>query len=100
MTDLTQSDWKKQLAEDADAVIIDVRTDNEVALGIIDSAIQIDIRQPQQFLNEIEKLDKSKSYYVYCKSGGRSAQACSIMQQMGFNRTYNLLGGYDQWQHK
>lgn len=100
MTDLTQSDWKKQLAEDTDAVIIDVRTDNEVALGIIDSAIQIDIRQPQQFLNEIEKLDKSKSYYVYCKSGGRSAQACSIMQQMGFNRTYNLLGGYDQWQHK
>ncbi|MGV6831174.1 MAG: rhodanese-like domain-containing protein [bacterium] len=100
MADLTQSDWKQQLSEDADAVVIDVRTDNEVALGIIGSAKQIDIYQPQQFLSEIEKLDKSKSYYVYCKAGGRSAQACSIMQQMGFNKTYNLLGGYDQWEDK
>ena len=45
----------------------------------------------------LEKLDKSKNYYVYCRSGGRSAQAATLMDQMGFNETYNLLGGFKEW---
>jgi rhodanese-related sulfurtransferase len=46
----------------------------------------------------LEELDKSKNYYVYCKAGGRSAQACSIMSQMGFANTYNLEGGMMHWE--
>ena len=41
------------------------------------------------FIYRLEELDPSKNYYVYCKAGGRSAQACSIMQQMGFKNVYN-----------
>jgi len=59
--------------------------------------INIDIRQGQGFLDEIEKLDKSKNYYVYCRSGARSAQACNLMEQIGFDTTYNLLGGFMEW---
>jgi len=43
-------------------------------------------------------LDKTKKYYVYCRSGGRSGQACNIMQQMGFGNTYNLIGGIMEWE--
>jgi rhodanese-related sulfurtransferase len=43
-------------------------------------------------------LDKSKNYYVYCRSGARSEQACHLMSQMGFENTFNLLGGIMQWQ--
>ena len=98
MADLTQEDWSKQLAKDNNSVVLDVRTKDEVDQGIIPNALHIDIYKGQGFIDEIEKLDKSKSYYVYCKAGGRSAQACAVMNQLGFENTYNLLGGYSEWQ--
>ncbi len=97
MADLTQEDWREQLESDPDAVILDVRTDEEMEEGHIPGAIQIDIYRGQGFLDEVEKLDKSKSYYVYCRSGNRSGQACSLMQSKGFERTYNLMGGMLEW---
>jgi rhodanese-related sulfurtransferase len=95
---MTQNDWTDQLNQDKNAVILDVRTPDECAEGIIPNAIMIDIYKGQGFIYEIENLDKSKNYYVYCKAGGRSAQACSIMKQLGFDNTYNLEGGFMQWQ--
>ena len=97
MADLSQHDWTTQLAADDNAVILDVRTPEEVALGIIPNAIVIDIYKGQGFINEVEALDKSKTYYVYCKMGGRSAQACSVMNKLGFKNTYNLIGGFTEW---
>ena len=97
MEDLTQEEWTEQLANDTNAVILDVRADHEVADGIIPKAINIGIYKGQEFINEIEELDKSKSYYVYCRSGNRSGQACAIMEQLGFENTYNLAGGMLEW---
>ena len=94
MTDLTIPQWKEKIAQDEQAVILDVRTDEEVEDGMIEGATQIDIYQGQGFIDAIDKLDPSKNYYVYCRSGGRSAQACAIMDQKGFKNTYNLIGGY------
>ena len=95
--DITQEEWRQQLAEDANALILDVRTEEEVEEGFIPNMVHIDIRVGQGFVDELQKLDKSKNYYVYCRSGGRSAQACAIMNQMGFETTYNLLGGFMNW---
>ena len=95
--DLSQEEWAEQLASDDNAVILDVRTDAEVVDGIIPNAIQIDFYKGQEFINEIETLDKSKNYYVYCRSGNRSGQACQIMEQLGFENAYNLEGGMMQW---
>ncbi|MEL0652543.1 MULTISPECIES: rhodanese-like domain-containing protein [unclassified Algibacter] len=97
MEDLTQEEWTEQLAKDENAVILDVRTDAEVADGIIAGAKHIDIYKGQEFISEIEALDKSKNYYVYCRSGNRSGQACAIMDQLGFANAYNLEGGMLDW---
>jgi len=94
---LQQEDWVSQLEADTNAVILDVRTEDEWNDGIIPNAINIDIYKGQGFIYALEELDKSKNYYVYCKAGGRSEQACNIMNQLGFENTYNLLGGMMQW---
>ncbi len=94
---LTQEDWFEKLQADDNAVILDVRTEDEWNDGIIPNAINIDIYKGQGFIYQVEELDKSKNYYVYCRSGGRSAQACSIMNQMGFENAYNLMGGFSEW---
>ena len=95
--DLSQNDWEAQLKEDTNAIILDVRTESECNEGIIPNAINIDIYKGQGFIYQLEELDKTKNYYVYCKAGSRSAQACQIMNQLGFQNTYNLLGGFMNW---
>lgn len=95
---LTQEDWWTKLQEDDNAVILDVRTEDECLEGVIPGAINIDIYKGQGFIYQVEELDKSKNYYVYCKAGGRSAQACNIMNQLGFETTYNLMGGFSEWE--
>ena len=97
MADLSQEKWAQQLENDENAVILDVRTEDEVADGFIPNAKNIDIYKGQAFVDEIEALDKSKNYYVYCRSGARSGQACAIMNQLGFESAYNLIGGFMAW---
>ena len=94
---LAQEVWVDQLKNDENAVILDVRTEDECNEGMIPEAVNIDIYKGQGFIYLIEELDKSKNYYVYWKSGGRSGQACSIMNQLGFENAYNLLGGMLEW---
>ena len=94
---LTQEDWVSQFETDNNAVILDVRTEAEFNEGIIANAINIDIHLGQGFITEIEALDKTKNYYVYCRSGIRSAKACEIMKEQGFENAYNLVGGITEW---
>ena len=91
MADLSQQDWKKQLEADNNSVVLDVRTQEEIDLGTIPNAIHIDIFKGQGFIYEIQRLDKSKNYYVYCKSGGRSGQACTIMNQLDIENAFKSL---------
>ena len=97
MADLSQKDWVNQLENDNNSVILDVRTQEEVNDGFIPNAINIDIYKGQGFVYQLEELDKSKNYYVYCRSGARSEKACNIMNQLGFDNAYNLLGGILEW---
>ena len=94
---LTQEEWASKLDQDPNAAILDVRTPEEWEEGVIPNAVKIDIYRGQEFLDDVAALDKSKNYYVYCKAGGRSAQACQLMNQMGFENTYNLMGGFTNW---
>jgi rhodanese-related sulfurtransferase len=98
MADLSQEEWTEQLENSTKAFLLDVRTPEEVEDGYIPNATNIDIHLGQGFLDEIEKLDKSKTYFVYCRSGARSGQACAIMNSVGFQNAYNLLGGFMNWE--
>jgi rhodanese-related sulfurtransferase len=94
---LTQDQWLSQFEADDNAVILDVRTEDECNQGIIAHSINIDFNKTADFLVAIEQIDKSKNYYVYCRSGIRSAKACDIMNESGIENTYNLLGGIIEW---
>ena len=78
------------------AVILDVRTAAEIADANIDGHIAIDIQQPG-FMEKVAELDKSKTYFVYCRSGNRSGQACRYMSTQGCEKLYNLKGGMMAW---
>ena len=97
MINLSETEWVKLHDESEESVIIDVRTDDEFSTGYIDGAVNIDFYMGNEFISEIDKLDKSKSYFIYCKSGARSGQTCELMKQKGFNKVYNLEGGILGW---
>ena len=98
MSNLSQTEWAKALTKQPEAVILDVRTEEEFESGYIPNAKNIDLRMGPGFIDEINTLEKNKSYYVYCRSGARSAQAVQLMRDLGFNETYNLLGGILDWE--
>jgi rhodanese-related sulfurtransferase len=97
MKQLNNKSWEKAQKEDQNSAILDVRTPEEYEEKHIPNSKLINVQDAQNFVSEIEKLDKAKSYYVYCRSGGRSAMACNIMEQMGFEDVSNLEGGITDW---
>jgi rhodanese-related sulfurtransferase len=86
----------KMNPEAKDVVIIDVRTPSEVSQGAIKGAVNINVND-RNFLEQINKLDKEKTYLVYCRSGARSARACTVMCNNGFQKLFNLQGGFMAW---
>ena len=88
--------FKDLTAKLSNEIILDVRTNSEVAQGIIANAKQIDFNSPN-FDANIEKLDKTKPIFVYCAVGGRSGQASKILAKKGFKQVYNLDGGINAW---
>ena len=94
---LEQKEWWSQFLNDEHGIIIDVRTEDEYESGKIPGALNIDIYKGQGFIYRVEELDKSKNFYVYCAAGVRSANACGVMQQLGFENVFNLVGGFSNW---
>jgi rhodanese-related sulfurtransferase len=98
MNELAPDAWAELQEQTSESVILDVRTVEEFESGYIKGALNMDIRGGPDFLASIESLDKSKSYFLYCRSGARSGQACQLMSQMGFSALYNLDGGVLAWE--
>ena len=82
------------MRERQDITLIDVRTDAEVARGIIAGARHIPLFSLPQ---HAPALANEGALVIYCQSGGRSAQACSYLAQQGFAELYNLSGGILGW---
>lgn len=90
--ELTSNEFENEIKKNPNAVIIDVRTPAEYQSGHIPNALNIDISSAE-FPEKIDELDRNKDYYVYCRSGGRSATACQYMVSVGFKNVNNLYGG-------
>jgi rhodanese-related sulfurtransferase len=82
---------------DPDFVIIDCRTPEEYAGGHIEDSVNIDYRS-DAFSDELEKLDRDRTYLIYCRSGGRSGEALDVMAGRDFAEVYNLEGGILGWE--
>lgn len=78
------------------AILLDVRTPEEYAAGHIAGAININFYD-QNFKEELNKLDKTATYDVYCQSGNRSGKTLPIMQSLGFAHAQDLSGGILSW---
>lgn len=100
MRNINEEEWNELIAEDENAVIMDCRTHMEWRVGVIENSIMLNINDPQSFMDEVNALDKEKNYYIYCRSGVRSVQACRVMESIGVKTTYNLLGGISFWNGK
>jgi rhodanese-related sulfurtransferase len=87
--------FSKAIAQ-TDAQILDVRTAGEYQSGHIANALQANWLDPKEFKNRTQHLDKTKTIYIYCQSGGRSASAQTALIQAGFN-VVNLEGGISNW---
>jgi len=86
-------DVKELIKTDYDYSIIDVRTPKEFKEGSVPGASNIDVKD-DNFLLEIEKLNKNEKYIVYCRSGKRSSKAYRLMTKAGFKNLLNMEGGY------
>lgn len=94
---LVDAEASEQLIESTqDLVVLDVRTPEEVAAGALPGAINIDLSSPD-FTRQVAELDRDVPYFVYCRSGNRSAEAVRIMQDLGFTEIYELDGGILDW---
>ncbi len=76
--------------------ILDVRTPEEFSEQRIGNATNIDWNGTS-FEQQAQQLDKDKTVYVYCKSGGRSAKASAKLAEMGFTDIVELDGGITKW---
>ena len=94
--DITVEDLKVVLENEDNVQLLDVRTPKEWEEGTIENSIKIDVTADGFENIALEKLDKTKPVYIYCRSGGRSRIASEMLLEKGF-QPYNILGGYLEW---
>jgi thioredoxin 1 len=93
---LPPSEFEKKMHTEK-GILLDVRTGEEFSAAHLHSASNIDFYSPQ-FEAEIQKLDKSKTYFLYCQRGKRSSEALALFKKNGFINVYSLDGGMLNWE--
>ncbi|NIT60686.1 MAG: rhodanese-like domain-containing protein [Aliifodinibius sp.] len=82
----------KELLQEGPGVVIDVRTKSEYSSGHLKKTDHNYDISSSDFEENIEKLDKDKNYFLYCRTGARSGRAAQIMKRNGFENVYNIGG--------
>lgn len=98
-SNVSVSDLNGVVEGGGDVIILDVRTPSEVSEGYVKNAQNLDING-STFKQQAEQLDKSKTVYVYCRSGHRSQIASNKLIEMGFSDVRNVEGGFLAWADK
>jgi adenylyltransferase/sulfurtransferase len=98
MPQMTATELKQRLDNGEDIQIVDVREDNEVAIGKLPNSIHIPLAQ---VLNRMSEIDPTRETVVHCKMGGRSARAIDALKRSGFTGNLtNLTGGIIAWSNE
>ena len=90
------ADLKRALASGEDLLLLDVREPSEHARARIEGARLLPLGQLEARLGELDAW-RGKRVVVHCHHGGRSAHACLVLREHGFQRVENLAGGIDAW---
>lgn len=96
---LSQEAFKERLATSDNYLLLDVRTPKEYDESHIEGALNVDILNPEAFETGVSQLDSDKTLMIYCRSGRRSRKAAQKLQEMGFEKIYDLEGGFKSWEH-
>ncbi len=92
---ITTAKLKQLMKEKENLILLDVRTDEEIAAGMIPNARHLNYYD-DGFNDALAKFDKSAPIVLYCRSGGRAGKGAEILSELGYNEVYNY-GGYDRW---
>lgn len=87
----------KQMIDNEEVIVIDVRTKEEYAAGHIPNSILIPV---QELADRVDELDREETYLIVCRSGNRSVQASEILLSNDFHSIYNLEIGMNGWKYE
>ena len=93
---LKYSDFKNKI-ESNNVILVDVRTPMEYSQGHIQGSVNVDFKEEKDFQNYFKNLDKSETIFLYCRSGNRSKKSAEKLIDLGFNKIYDLDGGFIEW---
>ena len=91
--------FEQTLGQKSNPQLVDVRTYKEYAEGYLPGAVLMDIKETT-FDSLINQLDKNRPVFVYCRSGKRSLEAATVLEENKFKIVYNLEGGIIAWKNK
>ncbi|MBK5279371.1 MAG: rhodanese-like domain-containing protein [Bacteroidia bacterium] len=91
---LSPLDFKAKFENTSDAILLDVRTPDEIAIDRLENSLSIVF--DNSFASKLEGLEH-KPLFVYCASGKRSAKAAAILREKGYKEVYELKGGLGAW---
>jgi len=91
-SDFKSVDWEQAKAMvAAGGIFVDVRSPNELKEGFATNALNLPLNEMRERYAE---LPKDKDLLIYCRSGRRSAAAAHFLVNNGYERVYNVLGGF------
>lgn len=96
---LSPKEFRYKFDNTNDALLLDIRTPEEIAKGYLKGAVFMDFYD-STFKEQVAVIDREKPVFIYCAIGGRSWDAAKIMQEMGFKKVYDLKGGIIVWKIK
>jgi len=91
---ITVEELKQRLDLGEEVTLLDVRESHEWPISDLPDSVKIPLGQLQQRYSE---LSRDADLVVYCRVGGRSAQAVQFLRQIGYGRVANLTGGINRW---
>jgi rhodanese-related sulfurtransferase/protein-disulfide isomerase len=97
---IPRAEARKLIEENAgnpDFVILDIRTASEFQEGHLRDAVNSVDFGSTSLERDLEKLDKNKTYLIYCDTGNRSDLALMTFEAKRFKRVYDLRGGIKGW---
>jgi rhodanese-related sulfurtransferase len=95
---ITMEQFKERLKNDKDIIVLDVRTPEEVATGMIENAINIPVQVLEQRVDELVKY-KDKEIFVICRTQNRAPIGASILTAKGYKAKY-VKGGMSVYNQK